>query len=458
MTHNRNPSGTPQGLLARCARAFRAQDGAISPLMTLLLVPIIGVLGLATETSSWYFTQRSMQNAADTAALASATNGCTPAKSPCGVTYDQEAAAAAKQYGFVSGVNNTTVTPALVTCPADATATCFKVTITKKLPIYMVRVVGFNGSDALGSGRAQNITASAIASPKKNNTNAYCLLALAANTKTVEGILCNGCSKADMHGCKVGTNGFAQCNGGNLNADVVDAAGATATCDKSQSGNTGITPLIADPYAALAANIPANKCFSGYNHPETFNSNQSWGSEKQVCGDLTISGNVDLTTPAGGTVLVIRNGSLTIANGKTLKTLANSGLTIIFTGPDPTNTYSHVLAGKGTLDISPSSSDPWKGVAVYQDPALPNGSGVNMANAGNSPTWNVTGLIYLPNSDVQFSGIVNKASFGVDCFALVTRTFQANGTAKIVELQTQCNDWTLPTGGSGPVVRQALVQ
>ena len=50
------------------------------------------------------------------------------------------------------------------------------------------------------------------------------------------------------------------------------------------------------------------------------------------CGNVNITGNTTVTTPPGGTVMVIRNGSLNV-NNFTLKTAAGSGLTIIFTGP-----------------------------------------------------------------------------------------------------------------------------
>jgi hypothetical protein len=130
----------------------------------------------------------------------------------------------------------------------------------------------------------------------------------------------------------------------------------------------------------------------------------------------------------------------------------NSGLTVIFTG----TTGTHILSGNGTLDIAAPTGGDWSGVAVYQDPSMT--SGVNFSAAGNAPTWKVTGLIYLPHSAVSFSGIVNKASNGEDCFALVVDTFLTNGTGKILEHQSGCvlAGLQLPTGG--PLVRQALVQ
>jgi len=44
-------------------------------MMGLLIVPLVGALGIGFEVSNWYMTGRNMQNAADAAALAAATNG-----------------------------------------------------------------------------------------------------------------------------------------------------------------------------------------------------------------------------------------------------------------------------------------------------------------------------------------------------------------------------------------------
>ncbi len=77
------------------------QRGTVSIIMGLLIVPLVGALGIGFEVSNWYMNGRGMQNAADAAALAAATNG--------GANYDVEAKAVAAQYGFVDGANNITV-------------------------------------------------------------------------------------------------------------------------------------------------------------------------------------------------------------------------------------------------------------------------------------------------------------------------------------------------------------
>src|SRR5258707_14881516 len=51
------------------------QRGAVSVMMGVLMVPLIGALAIGFEVSNWYMTTRGMQNAADAATLAAATKG-----------------------------------------------------------------------------------------------------------------------------------------------------------------------------------------------------------------------------------------------------------------------------------------------------------------------------------------------------------------------------------------------
>ena len=75
-------------------------------------------------------------------------------------------------------------------------------------------------------------------------------------------------------------------------------------------------------------------------------------------------------------------------------------------------------------------------------------NGVNISAAGNSPTWNLSGLVYLPHSSVTLSGAVNKSSQGQYCFSMVVDNLTINGTGSIFANDTQCNQQglTMPQG------------
>jgi hypothetical protein len=158
-----------------------------------------------------------------------------------------------------------------------------------------------------------------------------------------------------------------------------------------------------------------------------------------VCGDHQLTGN----TTMNNTVLVIENGQLD-TNGYTLQ---GQNLTIVFSGSN-SGSYEHIPTGGGTLNIDAPTSGDWSGVAIYQDPKLTNN--VNISAAGNSPTWDISGLVYLPHSSVTLSGAVNKSASGATCFEMVIDNITINGTGDIFAHDNQCNLAglnNLPEGG-----------
>ena len=433
-------------------RYGRDRRGNIAAMMALLIVPLVGVMGVATEAGTWFVIQRSAQNAADSAAVAAATNG-TGTSIAANQTYVQEGQGVASNFGFVNGTNSTVVTVTYPdnTVPAKCNSKCYAVTITRTVPVYLSRIVGW--------GATQAVAARSVAVAQDNPTK-YCLVSLGGG----DAFHINGGNSIDLTGCNVLANGDVTCNGSN--------ASGNATSITYLSSNKKCSPAVQeaaafpDPYASKASSIPANPCGSywqsgGKNNPppvaNQINVSQNWSSQPVVsyCGDVVLGNGalIQITTAGTGTVLVIYNGSL-IMNGATLQTLSGSGLTIIFSGTNGGG-YTHIPSGGGTLDIQAPTAGGWHGFAIYQDPALT--SGVDLSAAGNSPTWDVSGVIYMPNADLQFSGSVNKSSNGLDCFVLVDSTFQSNGTGAILEHESQCIQQGVNVPQSSTTKRTALV-
>ena len=153
----------------------------------------------------------------------------------------------------------------------------------------------------------------------------------------------------------------------------------------------------------------------------------SLGGNTLICGDLRLTGDVTIDAPSGA-VLYIENGLLDL-QGYTFRTASGSGVTIVFTGTN-TGSYQHYPTDnggawypryRGTKDRTVS------GMAIYQDPSLTRN--VDFTYAGNSPTWDLTGGVYLPNADVTISGAINKSTNGAVCMVMVTKdvTDQRNG-------------------------------
>src|SRR3954462_13414798 len=154
-------------LIANQIRRLRGDErGAVSVMMGLLLIPLVGALGIGFEISNWYMTARGMQNAADAAAIAAATNG--------GANYDVEAKAVATQYGFAHGVNNISIAVSnTAACPGGGT-NCYSVTISGFMPLFLSQIVGYRGDATLNGAAAKQLGSTAIAT----NATDFCMVAL----------------------------------------------------------------------------------------------------------------------------------------------------------------------------------------------------------------------------------------------------------------------------------------
>jgi Flp pilus assembly protein TadG len=425
------------------ARGFLDERSGVVVVLVALAMPVlVGTMGLAAETSYWYVHQRGMQNAADAAAIAAATNA--------GSGYAAEAQAVAAQFGFQNGSGNITVaasnpnTASGCTTAAGSANSCYTVTVSDKVPLFLSQVI---------TGKAGTTALAATSVAKSGPAYPYCILAL--STTVDPAIVSHGAPSANMNGCKLMSDTGASCTGHNLGASVGDAHGTNSGCGVIQNSNM---PVVKDPYAKLASNIPADTC--GGKYPQETgknntvpNSNQWSGSYslsgyKVVCGDQKLTGNTFINAPSNA-VLVIENGQLD-TNGFLFQTTSGSGLTVVFTGDTNNGTYQHYPSGGGTLDIAAPTSGTWKGMVLYQDPNLiDTKNNLDISAAGNSPTWDLTGMVYLPNSSVTFSGAVNKSSNGLSCFGLTVGNITINGTADILS-NTQCAaaGVSLPQGGN----------
>jgi Flp pilus assembly protein TadG len=429
-------------LIRHLSRLGADQRGNVAVMMAFLLPPLFGALGVGFEVGNWYLITRAMQNAADSAAIAAASNGTS--------NYAAEAKAVAAQYGYVDGTNNVTVAASnTAACPGGGN-TCYSVTITSEVSLFLAQVVGYQGNALVNGAPGQALSAASVANQSSKQVP-LCLLAL--GTSGAQDIVTNGNPKANMTGCNVMANTSARCNGGNLNAPYGLAHNTDSGCGVIQVSGV---PAVTDPYASLASNIPANAINScggsfpqepaKHNDPALPSSNQwsAWpppaatnlgNNVYVVCGDQQLSGTVTVDIGASA-VLIVENGQLDTGNGNTLRTAAGSGLTIVFSGTNG-GSYVHAPTGGGTLDMAAPTSGPWSGVALYQDPNLT--TGVSISAAGNSPTWKITGLVYLPHSTITLSGSVNKSSAGQACFVMVMDSITINGTGDVVAGDTPEN-------------------
>jgi len=425
------------------------QRGNIAVMMAFLLPVLVGFLGLGFEATEWYLQTRYMQNAADAAAIAAATNGSS--------SYIAEAQAVTQQYGYTNGTNNVTVQPTVVApntglCPSSLyNDNCYQVQITSMVPLWLSQVVGYAGDTTVGGVKEKILSSTAVA---QQNTikQVICLLAL---SPIGQALRTNGAPNSNFAGCTVMSDSAAGCNGSNLNANYGLAHTNNSGCGNKQKSNIRTVP---DPYSYMAPNIPTDTCSLPYpQEPGALPASNQWKGTLNIhasdtltgagsgttypglmfCGDVQLTGDTVIDTPDNttGAVIVIENGQLDL-NSYNLTTSNGSAVTILFSGTS--GSYSHIPSDSSshgsTLNIqapSSSSTAPFPGMAIYQDPNLPAGPGVDLTYNGNRPVWDISGGVYLPNSNVRISGDVAQSSNGADCFVMVASTILINGTSNI---------------------------
>jgi hypothetical protein len=426
-------------------RRLRADErGSVAIIMGVLIIPLVGTLALGFEVSNWYLTTRGMQNASDAAVIAAATNG--------GSNYDVEARAVAATYGFVDGTNTVSVAVSnTAACPGGGN-TCYSVTISGYVPLLLSQVVGFKGDTTLNGTLEKRLSSLAVAKQTTQPDN-LCMLAL-AGSGAAQGIRTNGSPTGNMNGCDSMSNTAAQCNGSNLGLGISFAVGSNNGCGTKQLPNKALT----DPYSYLASNIPplsSSPCAGNYPQETTHgntvippstlvqgaatlngatNSLSLSGGNNFMCGDQVLTADVIIDTPVGQpAVLVVENGQLDL-NGHKLTTSSGSAVTLVFSGTNGTYTHGptdNTNGPGGVLDITPPTTGSWAGVAIYQDPSLT--TGVNVSASGNSPAWNITGLVYMPHATLTLKGAIDKSANGKSCLVMVADNFQISGNGGILK-------------------------
>jgi hypothetical protein len=278
---------------------------------------------------------------------------------------------------------------------------------------------------------------SAIVSQPDNS----CILTLdQGQPLTDQSLTFNGSPNVALTGCTIRSNTSLRCNGHDTGAKASIAAGSVSGCSNPQP-NAIVVP---DIYKPLASNI-AKQCSAWPGAtwtpgavppaPKVITVNKASYTEYHICGDLTLSGSGSLTAGSADTVIVIEKGSLILASKADIRA---DRVTFVLTGDNTKASAIEFPNGKGkaaTLSITPSlgTSNPWRGVSIYQDPALTNAVDENW---GPGATLNVDGVVYLPNANVTIHG--NPSSNSPLCAKFVINTLTSDGSVNLNQTAQGC--------------------
>ncbi|MBI3676306.1 MAG: hypothetical protein HY243_06780 [Proteobacteria bacterium] len=351
-------------------RLVSAREGNVAMIAGLVTPMIVGFCGLGGETAYWYFRQRDMQGAVDSAAYNAAVSLRAGDSSS---TVSTTATSTATSSGWRSTLGTITVhTPP--TSGTHQTSRAVEVILTENEPRYFTSL--FNTGTV-------PITTRAVAT--YNDLGYACMLALDKSKSgaiTFWGNTTSTFSSCNVYSDSISSSSFKV--GGSANATMpcalsvggfsVDSGLHLNSC----SAPIGNAPPATDPYASLPApTIPAS-CSS-------VSSSLSPG---KYCSGLSLSGSVTL---APG-VYVVTGGDLKInANAN----LTGSGVTFYLTGGATVQ-----MNGNASVNLTAPTSGTYSGVLMYGDRTQAWAS--NKINGTASSL--MTGAIYFPSQEVQLLG------------------------------------------------------
>lgn len=393
--------------------------GGAAIIMALMTPIIIGGLAFGAEVGGWELTKRQVQNAADTAAYAAATQVRS------GYDNDTITAAAlvvATDSGYKGGSDGLALEYPPSTAPnaVDGTdpngdSSYVYVTLAQSEPRRFTKFFA-SGSDAI------TISSSALA--KVENGRPACVLALDPSASGA--ISVGGSADVTLTGCDVASNSVSSSavltNGGaaDLSTNCVSSVGGVS----DGGGVIDLTecpeaienaPVTADPYKDVAE-PPACGSYQNVNtftsggNPKNHNTTGCWGGAAQ--SNLSITKTINLN--ASGTY-VFKNVNINLSGNGVIN---GTHVTIYLEG-----TSSITVNGNATMNITAPVSGTYSGLAIFGD----RDSAGELDLSGNSGVA-IVGAVYSPNSDITFIG--NSSGFAAgQCTQIIGGTVAFTGDA-----------------------------
>lgn len=372
----------------------REAGQAVLLLVVLCMTLLLGFAGLATDVGLNFVAKRRIQTAADSAAIAGASeigypsdpsSGCTSNGGSATGAVCAAALSDAKLNGLTQGANGTTIVvnkpPAYG--PHTSNSNYVEVIATQNQPTIFLGLFGWN---------PMPVTARAVAYPGTGSSQG-CVYTLdtAAN-----GITIKGTDRLSVPNCSVYVDSDVYMNGA---SSSILAKGVGLVGSKTGNGSITPTPLpihhIVDPLDYLSPPTVSDACVvaSGLTL-----------SQGHYCGIDTKSGNVTLS--AG---LYVLDGDLCVGSSCGNHTLTGTNVTIYM------RSGAIKVGGLGTLNITaeqctPTLTPTGESTGVCTDGAynkiLIFQSRTNNSDGSiqGSASTNLYGIIYMAHADLSLSG------------------------------------------------------
>jgi Putative Flp pilus-assembly TadE/G-like len=411
-------------------RIHRDERGQTLILVALSLPLLIGFVGIATDVGALFKDKRTLQTAADAAAIAGALNynyGSTAWKAA--------AKAASAANGFTDGSNGVIVkTPTMPTWPSSNyynKSGYIEVTITKPEPTIFLALFGFS---------SVTVQARAVAGLGPGSTCVYTVGSTGNDVNVSNGanLAFTGCGLLDDSDS---ANALTVSGGGKLTAGSIGIVSSSWTSGEVNNGGevtpSPSNPIVpaSDPLSYLTApSYSTAGCNAGttINTSGTFNPASAGGV---ACyNGITIGGGATVTIDNPGVFVI--NGGLTIANGASVT--LGSGLYYI-TG---------IFSGQGGSTISGSAVTFYMAGTAAQI-NIANGVNLNLTAPNNADSTYNGMLFWQASNDAQPITIAGGANSTLEgaVYAPDAQLNVSNGTSTNIYLDLVVDSLT-STGGS----------
>ncbi|HWB83788.1 MAG TPA: pilus assembly protein TadG-related protein [Bryobacteraceae bacterium] len=436
------------------------RNGQVLLMMTLVMVPMFGVLGLVTDVGYLHFVKVSAQTAAEVAAQAaiisfhSSVGGsnytcgggvvCSSTPTACATDITTPANAIeagclyAQQHGFKSaGSQSVTYQTGVSSAPPTVSGIG---TASYWVTYEVQQTVPQLFSAVLGN-RSGVVAARSTAAVVGASDCIYALNPTASGAVSVGGTasLTSSCGVYvdSSNSSALGTNG-----GGTISAPEYDVVGGVSThYTLTPSPNLGVNPA-ADPLSNLPvpASAPYICDYKNYSAPNWSNPTLSPGV---YCGGINVKNN-NYTLQAGTYILV--GGGLSTQS--TNSQISGDGVTFYNTyGSTNQGTFSYSpisIDANSTVSLKAPNSGTYAGILFFEDRSAP----ARSDTYGGGSTAVYQGVIYAKNAAVTLYG---NSSVNAKYTLLVADTISLVGTTGFND------DYSLLPNGS-PIQKVVLVE
>lgn len=419
------------GRLRRLRHDHRASVGLLTGLSapTLLMATAMGV-----EVSHWASVHTDLQRTADMSAIAGVA-ALARNETP------QQAANAAANMAEMNGapggsrtwnpntyvLSDNYISVAVTAGIRNSADSAVAVTVRSAIPLLFSRIMVRASSISLGA------TGTAELAPQP------CVLALGSTG----GITVSGNVTASFLSCSLYSDSTIKMSGSvSIDAAALYATGkiatgsaVTGTAAATSAQNSG-APSVPDPYAndrTMLFALSQADCFPAQQPAVSGN---TVTMEPNTCyGSISINGTQALVFDGPGLYTV--NGSITVTGNSSLGTsISGSGITIVSTGPlSVSGTFNSGAVVLTAATVNDATNGAIPGVLF----ATSSSKADTVAGTSAIP---FTGLLYMPNAALAFSGTPSSASNG--CAKVIAQTVSLVGNSTVA---SNCSDYNLATFG-----------